>query len=117
MCLGKCQHPTDAMVRWERQILEVVGTHEYPQLHDIAEEPVDVVIFRCSGLLSKGVLKSRGSGRSSIHFNAENSNVGLLLKTVIAVNQLSIYEAVEKSCNSQLTGEPNNFEGHWTRKL
>ena len=42
MCLGKCQHSTDAMVRWERQILEVVGTHEYPQLHDIAEEPVDV---------------------------------------------------------------------------
>ena len=38
-------------------------------------------VFRCSSPLSRGVLKSKGGGISSVHFNADPSAAELLLKT------------------------------------
>ena len=49
-------------------------------------------VFRCSSPLCRGVLKNKGGGRSSKHFNADPS-------TVIAVDRLNIYGAVAKWCN------------------
>ena len=39
-------------------------------------------------------MRSKGSGKKSIHFNGSTKNIELLLKMVISVNQLSIYGAV-----------------------
>ena len=40
-------------------------------------------------------MKSKGGGEKTIHFNGSEETVELILRTVIAVNQLSIYGAVE----------------------
>ena len=51
--------------------------------------------------------------KSSVHFNAEPQTAELLLRTIIAVNQLSIYGAVETWCNSMIppqTAEPQMEE-------
>ena len=46
--------------------------------------------FRCPNQFSRDVLQNRGGEISSIHYNADPKTVELLLKTIIAVNQLSI---------------------------
>ena len=40
--------------------------------------------------LFRGTLKNKGSGRTSIHYNADPATAELLLRIVISVNQLSI---------------------------
>ena len=51
-------------------------------------------IFRCTSALGGGHLRSKGGGRTTIHFTASDDNVKLLLKMVIFVNQFSRYGAV-----------------------
>ena len=51
-------------------------------------------IFRCTSALERGQLRSKGGGRTTIHFTASDDNVQLLLRMVISVNQLSLYGAV-----------------------
>ena len=51
-------------------------------------------IFRCTGALESGQLRSKGGGKTSIHFNGSAENIELLLQMVISVNQLSHYGAV-----------------------
>ena len=51
-------------------------------------------IFRCTSALERGHLKSKGGGRTTIHFTASDDNVQLILKMVISVNQLSLNGAV-----------------------
>ena len=53
-------------------------------------------IFRCTSALERerGQLRSKGGGRTSIHFNGSTQNIELLLQMVISVNQLSLYGAV-----------------------
>ena len=61
--------------------------------------------------LSRGVLKSKGGGKLSIHFCADGDSVETVFRTIISVNQLSIYGAVSdlceecKSCHVR-TGRP-----------
>ena len=54
-------------------------------------------IFRCTSALRRGQLRSKGGGRTTIHFTACDENVQLLLKMIISVNQLSLYGAVADS--------------------
>ena len=49
-------------------------------------------VFRSTSPLSRGMLKSTGGGKLSIHFCAD------VLRTIISVNQLSIYGAVSDLC-------------------
>ena len=37
--------------------------------------------------------------KKSIHFNGRNENIGLLLRTIISANQLSVYGAIANLCN------------------
>ena len=53
-------------------------------------------IFRSTSPLSRGVLKSKGGGKLSIHFCADEETVGTVFRTIISVNQLSIYGACEE---------------------
>ena len=61
--------------------------------------------FRCPNQFSSDVLNSRGGEVSSIHYNADPKTVELLLKTIIAVNQLSVFGAVAKWCNNNSLDE------------
>ena len=52
-------------------------------------------VFRgTSALEREEILRSKGSGKTSIHFNGSNQNIELLLQMVIPIIQLSIYGAV-----------------------
>ena len=55
-------------------------------------------IFRSTSPLSRGVLKSKGGGKLSIHFCADGETVETVFRTIISVNQLSIYGAVSDMC-------------------
>ena len=51
-------------------------------------------VFRASNALERGELKSKGKGVKAIHFNGSEDTTELILRTVISVNQLSVYGAV-----------------------
>ena len=56
-------------------------------------------VFRATSPLSRGTLKSRGGGKSSIHFCADGDTLEtVFFRTIISDNQLSIYGAVSDLC-------------------
>ena len=60
--------------------------------------------FRATTPLSRGILKSKGRGKLSIHFAADQDTVETIFRIIISVNQLSIYRAVAAFCEE--------FENH-----
>ena len=52
-------------------------------------------IFRSTTPLSRGKLKSKGKGKVSIHFTADQDTVDTIYRIILSVNQLSVYGAVE----------------------
>ena len=55
-------------------------------------------IFRATCALERGGLRSKGKGKKSIHFNGSEETIELVLRTIISVNPLSIYEGVADLC-------------------
>ena len=55
-------------------------------------------VFRGSSALERGDLKSKGKGKLSVHFFGDDKTVAVVLRTIISVNQLSIYGAVADTC-------------------
>ena len=55
-------------------------------------------IFRSTSPLSRGVLKSKGGVKLSIHFCADGETVETVFRTIISVNRLSIHGAVSDLC-------------------
>ena len=55
-------------------------------------------IFRSTTPLSRGKLKSKGKGKVSIHFSADQDTVDTIYR-IIPVNQLSVYGAVAAICD------------------
>ena len=55
-------------------------------------------VFRATNPLSRGTLKSKGGGKLSIHFCADGRTIETVFRTIMAVNQLSIYGAVSEVC-------------------
>ena len=55
-------------------------------------------VFRATSPLSRGVLKSKGGGKLSIHFCADEGTIETVFRTIISVNQLSICGAVSDLC-------------------
>ena len=56
-------------------------------------------VFRFTSPLSRGVLKSKGGGKLSIHFCADEGTIGTVFRTIISVNQLSSHGAVSDLCD------------------
>ena len=54
-------------------------------------------VFRATGPLPRGTLKSRG-GQLSIHFCADGETIETVLRSINFVNQLSIYGTVSDLC-------------------
>ena len=68
-------------------------------------------IFRATTPLSRGKLKSKGKGKVSIHFAADQDTVDTIYRIILSVNQLSIYGAVAAICeeyesHQDSTGQP-----------
>ena len=70
--------------------------------------------FRATTPLSRGILKSKGHGKLSIHFDADEYTI---VTIIISANQLSVYGAVATVCEEFEThqdgsGEPDVLIGH-----
>ena len=63
--------------------------------------------FRAMTPLSRGILKSKGHGKLSIHFAADVDTVDSIYRIILSVNQLSVYGAVAAVCEE--------FESHQDR--
>ena len=68
-------------------------------------------IFRATSPLSRCRLKSKGHGKLSIHYCADLEMIKTVLRTIISVNQLSLYGAVAQICEEyetfhDRTGQP-----------
>ena len=64
-------------------------------------------IFRATTPLSRGQLKSKGRGKLSIHFTADQDTVDTIYRIILSDNQLSVYGAVAAICEE--------FENHQER--
>ena len=60
-------------------------------------------IFRATSPLSRGRLKSKGHGKLSIHFAADQETIETFFPIIISVNQLSLYGAVADLCEEYET--------------
>ena len=55
-------------------------------------------VCRSTSPLSRGLLKSKGGGKLSIHYCADPGMIETVFCTIISVNQLSLYGAVAEMC-------------------
>ena len=55
-------------------------------------------VFRATSPLSRGQLKSKGGGKLSIHYCADQDTITTVFRTITSVNQLSLYGAVADMC-------------------
>ena len=55
-------------------------------------------IFRATTPLSRCKLKSKGHGKLSIHFAADQETIETIFRIIVFVNQLSLYGAVTEMC-------------------
>ena len=69
-------------------------------------------VFRETSPLSSALLKSKGGGKVSIHFNAKPKTAELLLRTIVYASQLRTYGAVAGWCQG-LFSEPQPFWLKW----
>ena len=60
-------------------------------------------IFRATSPLSRGRLKSKGHGKLSIHYCADQATIETIFRIIISVNQLSLYGAVADLCEEYKT--------------
>ena len=72
--------------------------------------------FRATTPLSRGILKSKGHGKLSIHFAADEFTIETIFRIIISVNQLSVYGAVAAICeefenHQDGSGEPEILMG------
>ena len=67
-------------------------------------------IFRATTPLSRGILKSKGHGKLSIHFSADYPTIETIFRIIISANQLSLYGAVANMCEEFETHQDRSGE-------
>ena len=55
-------------------------------------------VFCGTGALDRGTLRNKETGKLSTHFCGDPQTVEVILRTIISVNQLSVYGAVADMC-------------------
>ena len=73
-------------------------------------------IFRATTPLSRGKLKSRGDGKLSIHYCADQKTIETIFRIIAFANQLSLYGAVANMCEEyesfhDRSGQPDVLMG------
>ena len=102
-------------ILWKRIAHKEFGDHIADEmLLEFAESGCP--IFRATTPLSRGKLKSKGHGKLSIHFTADNPTIETVFRIIISVNQLSIYGAVaaiyeEFESHQDGSGQPDVLMG------
>ena len=77
----------------------------------------DVVpIFRATTPLSRGQLRSKGHGKLSIHYCADQATIETIFRIIVSANQLSLYGAVANMCEEReshhdRSGRPDKVTG------
>ena len=54
--------------------------------------------FRATTPLSRGQFRSKGHGKLSIHYAADQESIETIFRIIVSANQLSLYEAVAEIC-------------------
>ena len=72
--------------------------------------------FRATTPLSRGILRSKGHGKLSIHFAADEHTIDTIFRIILSVNQLSVNGAVAAICeefenHQDGSGEPEILMG------
>ena len=57
-------------------------------------------IFRATTPLSRGQLKSKGHGKLSIHFAADQETIETIFRIIVSASQLSLYGTVARYVKS-----------------
>ena len=73
-------------------------------------------IFRSTTPLSRGNLKSKGHGKLSIHYCADQKTIETIFRMIAVANQFSLYGAVANVCeefefHQDRSGQPDVFDG------
>ena len=71
-------------------------------------------IFRATTPLSRGKLRSKGHGKLSIHFAADQETIETVFRIIVPANQLSLHGAVANMCEESLhdrSGQPDMVIG------
>ena len=73
-------------------------------------------IFRTTTPLSRGKLKSKGHGKLSIHYCADQATIETIFRIIVFANQLSLYGAVANMCEEyeslhERSGQPDKVMG------
>ena len=73
-------------------------------------------IFRATTPLSRSKLKSKGHGKLSIHFAADQETIEAIFRIIVSANQLSLYGAVAEMCEEyeslhDRSGRPDRVMG------
>ena len=55
-------------------------------------------VFQATSPFFRGMLKSKGGGKLSMHFCADGNTIETVFRSIISVNQLSNYGAVPDLC-------------------
>ena len=63
----------------------------------------DCSIFRATTPLSRGRLRSKGHGKLSIHFAADQKTIETIFRIIVSANQLSLYGAIAEMCQEYET--------------
>ena len=70
-------------------------------------------VFRAASPLSRGMFKRKGGGKLSIHFCADGDSIETVFRTIISVNQLSIYGAVSDLCEATVAVKQEQGDLLW----
>ena len=59
-------------------------------------------VFRTTSPLSRGVVKSKGGGKLSIHHCADQETIKTVFRTITYVNQFSLYGTIVELCEEKM---------------
>ena len=74
-------------------------------------------VFRATSPLSRETLKSKGGWTLSIHFCADGETIETFFRTIISVNQLSIYGPVSDLCDEYRICQARTGDLSWQNNL
>ena len=73
-------------------------------------------VFRATSPLSRGKLRSKGHGKLSSHYCADQATIETICRIIVSANQLSLYGAVANMCEEceslhDRSGQPDKVMG------